>query len=514
MLKPYVITFDRPVVFKLSDWTRAVRVTAAVLALGVVVTLWSRFDPAPVPEDAKLGRTELAAAIERTPADRRLYDRAAEMALDLRDAPRHDLWLEAHDMSRRLAPDWPTAQTGFIRGAFLHWPELNGADRALVEREASVLLSTPDLFQQYWSMIWVATGDLDMFLEAAPKDAATRIVLARLAANKGDFDEYRKIRDNLARRRATDLAASPPASSEQVLQHLLSIPRTPAMRALMNVDLRYLDRNRPEGKTIDPGGIRRFVEYALDNHLSPLQGLFEIDFSPTLLPPTLRARLAVAMDNTDLADRVERSEISAGNLSTLTRYRADRAMFEISRGNVLEAQSQLSRIPETDQDGDIVLAARAEVARAARNSLEEEEAEGELLSRIGPATIASRWSGTCQRVLCRSLASVRFYTATPLSIDLPVEALQTDQTGEYLEVALDGRLVDEGVVKGDRDFRIDVPGRGLHTIEIRVVNPIRRTWGPRTVVELGVPVTSIPAKKAPRSPDDTSEVSPPGDQAR
>jgi len=504
-----VTSGTRPVVLPPVASRRVVRGIAVVLGLGIIALLFSWRALGPVGDDDAIDRGTLAKRILQTPADRTLYDRSAEMALDLADERRHELWLASHAMTRRLAPDWPTAQVGFIRGSFLHWPELTEADRALVENEAAVLLSTPELFSRYWQIIWVATGDLDLFLRSAPRDASTGVVLATLATNAGRFGDYRAIRDGLGKRRSADLEETRPGASDAVLQHLVSIDRRPAMRGLMQADLRYIANNRPDGKSINENAIRGFVDYAIRNRLEPLAGLFEVGFSPTILPPVLRARLAIAMNNVDLADRVDRATIAEGNAAMLTPYRVDRVLYEVSLGHKLEAQSQLSRIPDTDANRDDVLAARAEVARISGRPDEEARAEKDLLDRLGPETLDSRWNGLCSRVICRGVVSATLYVAEPTTIRVPVHAIATDEIGSYLEASLDGSITDEGVVRGDRTFVIHIATRGIHEIEIRMTNPIRRRWGPQRTVEVLAPEISSPPQETSGSARDSGE---PGDE--
>lgn len=437
--------------------------------------------PEESPETIEEAPSILSGKVLRAPADRHLYRRISEIALDLPIERRLELWRASHRMTRHLAPAWPTIQSGFIRGGLLHWPELSPEDRQWVKSEAGRLIEEPEMFQAHWRAIWMATEDIDLFRAHAPKDAATGLVLVRLAMSRGEFDAYRDLREDLPERRERDLQNA--ASSEEVLRHLVSLEQSATTRRLMEADLRYLEDARPYGKTVDETQLRRFVNYALDAGLQPLRGLTEIAFQEHLLDPPLRARLALALGALSLADRIERFGVASG-ATGWTRYRADRALFEARRENLLEAHAQLSRIRDEDRENVEVLVARLAVIRAEGKAAEIQSLTRTLLDRYGPASLSRRWTQLCGRELCRGRTTATLFAPEPMTLEIPVRLVETDRVAPWIEIAGNGRVLAEGPVTGDRGFRAPIDEGGLIQLEIRLLNPTARMWGVGRRIEL------------------------------
>ncbi len=441
----------------------------------------------------QIARKQLAGALEASPADLEIYRQVSELALDLPDPSRVKLWRSSQDLTRVLAPHWPTVQTGFVRGAFLHWPELDPADRERVLDEAGRMLETPDLFAQYWQTIWMATHDIELFRQHAPEDADTRTTLLQLALRSGQFDQYRSIQKELAPRRREDLTRAD--SAEKVLDHLVHTGQIPILRPMMKEDLLFLSERRPSGKGVDEQRIRAFVTYALDTGLGPLDGLSEISFDQNIIDPPLRARLALELGHLSQADRLERFGAAEGSKGW-SRYRAERALYEIGRGNLLDAEAVLSRTAPEDASDPWIRFARFQAAREEGQLEQALSIRQSLLSELGPGSASRRWSRLCDRELCRGVSTLELFAAEPVQIAIPLHVLETDQIQPWVEISLDGRLVGQGPVENTRTARVTIRRPGIHKIEVKLLNPVGRMWNVRRRVAIA-PSSSPPMAAEP-----------------
>ncbi|HUO84009.1 MAG TPA: hypothetical protein VM534_02755 [Thermoanaerobaculia bacterium] len=482
-----------------------VAVTASRLMLALTLLLvagglalgWTGGSKADPPaSDLHAARVQLAEALWQSPADRELYRRIAELALDIPDEGRFDLWRRSHRMTRHLAPEWPTAQSGFIRAGFLHWNGLGPADRGQVKSAAGRLIEQPEHFAQYWQAIWQATQDIDLFRRHAPGDADTHLILATLALRRGEFDEYRSLRNELPRRRANDLRSSPPPG--QVLDHLRKIRRIPSLHPLMKSDLAYLERNPPPARGLNPTDVADFLTYALEQALEPLGGFTEISFSEEALEPKLRARLAVALRKPSLADRIEKFGVAEG-IEQWWEYRAERAISEIAQDNLLAAKAQISRVRAENQNQPSVLLARLLLAEAEEKQEDAARIEAEIENLAGIDGADSRWSDLCGREICRQTTGTTLFLAHPATLALPLRVIETDSIAPWVEIALDGKLVREGAIEGSRTFIMSIDARGLHRIEVRLMNPQGAEWRTRRRVALD-PISFSGAAQELRNP--------------
>lgn len=240
----------------------------AALAIFVAVprAFWEASAP---PADA----AALAQWLMKHPTDYAAASVLTEQALDL-DLPRRvALWHAAFALGAEVAPYRSNAPAAFTRAGLGHWYELSAADRAEVLRRIEPLLREPQFFETTWQPLWEVTGDVSLLRRANPGTENALTEVARLAAMTGHFDDYRAMRDALARRRLADFEAKRGSATPAELVNALPAPpyRTddePLIRALLN-ELHVRPLDEPANATIVAG----VIDYALRHHLAPLDGL-------------------------------------------------------------------------------------------------------------------------------------------------------------------------------------------------------------------------------------------------
>ncbi|MEA2570941.1 MAG: hypothetical protein QOI24_2942 [Acidobacteriota bacterium] len=371
-------------------------------------------------------RLQLADYIATHPADAKASAKITDAALDYPITKRRELWHAAHELTNHLEPYRTNGQIAFARAGVFHWAELSDAERKEVIASIGPLLNDYNRFMALYKPVWALTHDLALLLRHAPPGEGVLNELGELAVTNGLFDEYRRLRAETQRVREEEAAAkratlTPP----QLLQSLrppFRISDEPLISAVLReLQGRPLDED-PHSSTVDP-----LIEFAIDHHLTPLEGLEAITRLKGTASDAHRARLALALD---LPERASDLELGNADVSApWRRYYAERAEYEAKHGNA--DQAELYRV-------------RAYVA----------------------STREGKWEGLCDGDLC---------TNAHAEIDGPrvltLEMVQSDEVPPWVELYIDDALRDEGPIAPRRVFTVP---DGVHRVELRVANPMTR----------------------------------------
>jgi hypothetical protein len=95
-----------------------------------------------------------------------------------------------------------------------------------------------------------------------------------------------------------------------------------------------------------------------------------------------------------------------------------------------------------------------------------------------PQSADSDWQGLCDKDICRR--AWRTIEAGH-GVSLSIETKQTDNVPAYVELYLDDVLLAEGEVGARRDFVLPVGNRGVHRVEVVLVNPMTRNRTDRRI---------------------------------
>jgi hypothetical protein len=371
-------------------------------------------------------RAQLADYIATHPADAKASTKITEAALDYPISKRRELWHDAHDLTKHLEPYRTNGQIAFARAGVFHWSELSDSERQEVLASAGPLLNDYKRFMALYKPIWALTHDLALLRRHAPRNESVLNELQELAVTNGLFDDYRSLRADKQRVREEEAATKRTTLTSPQLLQSLQPPFHASDEPLITGVLRELQA-RPLDEDPHSGAVDPLIEFAIDHHLTPLEGLEAITRLKGTASDAHRARLALALD---LPDRASDLELGNADVSApWRRYYSERADFEAKRGN--NDQAELYRV-------------RAYVA----------------------STNSAKWEGLCDGDLCTSARS---------DIDGPrvltLEMVQSDEVPPWVELYIDDALLDEGPVAPRRVFTVP---DGQHRVELRVANPMTR----------------------------------------
>ncbi|MCU1230196.1 MAG: hypothetical protein JWO97_3080 [Acidobacteria bacterium] len=371
-------------------------------------------------------RVHLADYIATHPTDAKASAKITDAALDYPIAKRRELWHAAHDLTNHIEPYRTNGQIAFARAGVFHWSELSDAERHEVIASIGPLLNDYNRFMALYKPVWALTHDLALLRRHAPRSESVLNELGELAVTNGLFDDYRTLRAETQRVREEEAAAKratlTPSQLLQSLRPPFRVSDEPLIVAVLReLQGRPLDED-PHTSVIDP-----LIEFAIDHHLTPLEGLEAITRLKGTASDAHRARLALALD---LPDRASDLELGNADVSPpWRRYYAERAEYEAKHGNA--DQAELYRV-------------RAYVA----------------------STSSGKWEGLCDGDLC---------TNGRTEIDGPrvltLEMVQSDEVPPWVELYIDDALRDEGPVAPRRVFTVP---DGRHRVELRIANPMTR----------------------------------------
>lgn len=441
----------------------AIAILTAVSAAAFVANRGLRHDPV-APNDVP----GLATWLTAHPADWLAESALADQALDTSLPHRVELWHASYDLALHVAPLRPNPPAAFVRAGLFHWYELEPKDRKEVLDVAAPLLREPRFFGRVYIAFYDLTHDFAYLRRNAPPTENALAWLSELAITNGLFSEYRELREaqrlerwrTFQRERHSEHAAP----LVNYLPQRLDAHDEPLVRGV----LEELDRKPVDAEHI-AGRAEDLALFAMRHGLQPLSAFLPfIDRQGVLSNPT-RARLALALNNADLASKVEIT-------STMTRtpewmpYHLERALFEARSGDRAIADAYLARTALLGMDARVLTAAE-EIARLGGDT---QNAAGYHAKLIEESRQPRKWTETCgENELC-DRAFARQYVADPeKKIRLEVSVGQSDQIPPYLELYVDDALVAEGEVQTTRVFEVPA-SPGLHRLEVRLVNRFTR----------------------------------------
>ncbi len=413
-----------------------------------------------------------AAWLAEHPADFVAASVVADGALDGSMPRRRELWHAAYAHAKRLAPHRRNADAGFVRAGLFHWYELPPADRLKVRDAASPLLRDPEFFARMLVPLWQLTRDFAWLHANAPETIPARLALRDLAVTRGLFGEYRVLREDIRARRMQQFqrqrASMDPAALLEFLPDRITVADEPLVRGI----LEELDR-----KPFNPEQIgaraETLVDYAVRHDIQPLTGILPLLDTPSPLRDVTRARAALDLNNPNAASSIEMAKAVSGN-PEWEAYLLDRALFEARRRDAAAAHAYLTRAAaHTPSMSAPLLAAAEQVATILGDAKAAANARGQLEAQPKEA-----WSGTCGNELCGVASRDEYVAGDALRVELATT--QSDETPPYVEVYVDDALRAEGAVGDARAFEVPV-GRGLHRVELRLVNSHTRNGTPRRV---------------------------------
>lgn len=420
---------------------------------------------------ARFGRAEARPTLSTHPADWLLASRIADEALD-RDLPRRvELWRAAHAHAKLLAPHRANTDAAFVRAGLFHWYELGAEDRARVKKAAEPLMRDPTFFHRMHGPLLQLTRDFAWVRENAPAALNARLALRDLAVSRGLFGEYRLLREQIRATRLQTFAArrriDDPSTLLALLPEHLDRQHEPLVRGI----LEELERQAFDPDQISPR-VEEVVEIALEHDLRPLTGLAPLLEPPSRLRDVMRARLALALAQPQVASRIEMTALGANDAEWLPYY-LERARFEASRRDAEAANAYLVRAAREGLTVP-VLAAAADVARTLGRGADEQRYRAQL------AGTPRAWQRLCgPREICTT-AFAHAWAPERRTERIALTNAQSDETPPYVEIYVDDVRVAEGEVRETRTFEVAM-APGEHGVELRVVNPRTRNGVQRRV---------------------------------
>lgn len=437
---------------------------SAAMGLALLALIPARqvlLDPAP-PSDP----LEQVRWITRHPADWKTVSLVSDGSLDSNLPARRELWMASFELARRMSPKRTNAQIGFVRAGLFHWYELAEADRRRVLEVVAPLMRDEKFFGETYVSIWQLTRDFAFLHRVAPDSLSARFALRDVALRYGRFPEYRTMRNEIRAERIQLLETMPRDAPITALLDLVPARLDSADEPLVKRILEELDR-RPFNPDAVGNSIEPMVDFAIRHQLQPTTGLRPLIEAPGKLRDVLRARAALHMGDASLATRIEISTAVAGDPQWIPYY-LDRARFEARRQNATDAESQLLRAALANVARQRVAAAAEDVA----TSLERPEQAAAYRRRLLQDRRAPfEWTGTCgPRELCTSAVTHLYLEGSGDEAEIGLSTLQSDETPPYVEIYVDDTLLAEGEVVNGRRFLVQHASRGLHRIEVRLVN--------------------------------------------
>ena len=424
---------------------------ATLCAALLAVALTNRkllHDPKP-PEQPEAAAAWLASH----PADWITAGAISDAALDSDSPRRVELWRGAYAHARMLAPHRPNTAAAFVRGGLFHWYELGEEDRGRVLAAAGPLLRDPQFFARMHRPLFQLTRNFAFLRRNAPDTMAARQDLRELALSRGLFRDYRVLRDELRDERMRLFAARRKTAEPNALIALLPDRLDRLDEPLVSGLLQELDQKAFDPATLDPR-VDPAVDYAVRHDLRPLTGVVPLLDAPGALRDVTRARVALALNRPGVATRIEITSSSVADAAQWEPYYLDRARFEAARNrDAAAANAYLARVALRGITLPILAAAR-DVAHSLGNT--KEVARLDALIAKEPRT----WRDTRTHVY-----------GPKLQISLATE--QSDEIPPYVEIYVDDLRRAEGEVRDERTFDIGATP-GLHTVEVRLVNPRTR----------------------------------------
>ncbi|HYM62864.1 MAG TPA: hypothetical protein VEZ11_18405 [Thermoanaerobaculia bacterium] len=422
-------------------------------------------------------RLALAEWIMDHPADWNAASVIAGQALDLPIRERFALWRAAHEAGERLAPYRPNADVATLRAGLFHWHEMSPADRHMLLDLAVPLLHDEGMFRLMAKPLWDLTHDIALLRRAQPHNLESLTMLESLAVTNGRFSDYRQLRGEAARARASAFEARKRKASPGEI--LASLPPTLRTSDIPLVKSALVELARRPIEALPGVSGDGPIDFAVRQNLQPLDGLIDLARQAGTASDPNRARLALQLGNPELAASIELTSLTLDPHAWI-RYRVERALFEAKRGDARGAEMQLSRAAAGSATVPIdVLAFAASIATNQHAEAAVERYRTELAARFGGRIAPEAWLGLCEKDICYS-AKADVWAGDRRTLTITIETVQSDEVPPYVEIFSDDALLAEGPVLGRTGFALALTP-GLHRIEIRVANPTTRNLMHRRV---------------------------------
>jgi hypothetical protein len=414
-------------------------------------------------------RGETPRSLKTAPADWLQATQVVDTALDSESPRRVELWRAAYAHAKTIAPHRTNPDAAFVRSGLFHWYELGNEDRARVLKAAEPLMRDPAFFARMHLPLLQLTGDFPWLRRSAPPTLDTRVALRNLAMARGLFGEYRLLREELRRLRTQTFSARRRTDDPSTLLNLLPERVDSTYEPLVRGLLAELDRQAFDPSRIS-GRVEEVVDYALDHDLAPLTGVAPLLEAPSQLRDVTRARVALRLDRSPAANRIEMTSRSARGPEWHAYY-LERARAEARRRDAAAANAYLVRAAADGMTAP-VLAAAADVARILGHTAEERRyvAQLERSPRV--------WAGVCSAEEICTNARSHDWGAAARTRTITLSNVQSDEIPPYVEIYVDDVRLAEGEIRESRTFAVPLTP-GLHEIEIRLVNTHTRNGAQR-----------------------------------
>lgn len=451
-----------------------VRQHLAVVFGAMLLALATYLLVAPV-ETSRPANPDLAQAVawlSTHPADWRTAAKISDQSLDS-DAPdRFGLWRASDDHVRLLAPAQLNGTIAYVRSGVTHWYELDAQQRESVASRAATLLRT-DRFFGLALPFFEATGRFDVLRRANPGTVDALTFLRQLAATNGLFDDYRDLRAATRERRVADYRARIRTMPHRDMLADLPNPITVEDKPVVQLVLDELNRRPLDADPGNPAIVDELVAFAIDHHMTPLNGLDAITLESGSASDATRARLALAVGDADRARAIELA--STADRSEWRSYDLERAEWDARHGDLTAARARIAAAARSLDPH--VLVADARISALAGDSSAAAVDRRELERAFAKPV---EWRGLCGDAVCRD-ATASVFRTNDGTLTLRFIRGESDEVSPYVEVYVDDQLATEAEVADTRELTVPLTGGSVHDITVRLVNPITRNYSGRRV---------------------------------
>jgi hypothetical protein len=392
------------------------------------------------------------------PSDEAAFATIVESALDSNSPSRLERWHTAQEQIVRLDPNRPSASAPFARSGLFHWTELSSADRQSVTTALIPIMR--DDFGRLAEPFFELTGDFAVLRRADPGTMWSMGQMMTIAIRNGRFADYRTFREQFRKRRYLAFEAMRATATAAELIALVPIPATISDTPLLQGILAALQSRAVDSHPVDSNRASALIDFALDHHLQPLDGLQTIGANDPQ-----RARLAIALGTFEKADGIE-SASAVTDRAQWHRYYVERAVAEMRRHESLHALQYLQKAD--DGKSPDVTAAMEELQRAVGNNGEAAAVHAALMAK---ANRVEQWTGRCGDDICDHADGMLWSDGAAFA--LKIASVQSDNVPPYAEVYTDDALTNEGPVSPSLLARAELL-RGIHRVGVRLANPVTR----------------------------------------
>lgn len=284
---------------------------ACIAALLLFLAIRPGEEPAPLPRET----WALASRLAQHPTDWEAASALSERALDEAGAGGVEAWRVGHELAAKMAAGSKTPHLAYARAGFFHWPELSEGDRQSVLVAIEPSLHDVKTFERMARPLFELTGDLGFLRRACPGNVSTLLLLNDLALTNGRFDDYRELRAELAKARASEFAKQAPTLTPSQIIASLPVPIHTDDDGMVVAALRALHERPLDENPGRPQSINALVDYVSDHHAGAVDGLARAVHERTWASAAARAKLARLLGKNDVAATIERTETDRPPLS-------------------------------------------------------------------------------------------------------------------------------------------------------------------------------------------------------